>query len=515
MLKMKDLKRIKKNITLHPLMTFLILIIITIVASGLLSLMNVQTTYNSVNNATNEIEIVDVTITSLFSLAGLKYIFSNTVSNFVNFAPLSSLIIILIGIGIMEKSGLLKTFFTLITKYSSKNKVTFFLILFCLISSIGGDLTYVVILPLAALLFKYGKRNPVLGIIASFGALSCGTGLNIFINSIDSSLLTYSNNAALLLDGNYHLGVHSFIFIMLVVTIVMAFVLTAVTEKFIAPRLPKPEYKEEDNANITRRKLKGLVIGLGAGIIYLLFFIYNIIPGLPLSGNLLDYSELNYIDKLFGYNSFFNSGFVFVVTIFFIIMGIFYGLGAKTVKNNRDVCEYFGHSLDGIGSTLVFILFSSVLISVFKKTNMGTFLVALLTNLIGESGMSGIILILSLFLITIVSNIFLPSSIYKWSVMAGTIVPTFMNAGLSPEFAQVIFRAGECVSTCITPLFAYLVIYLGILHQYDDRDRKITLMKSIRYMLPYAGITFCVWIVVIIIWFFTGLPLGIGSSMFI
>ena len=131
-------------------------------------------------------EPVTVSVTSLFSLSGLKYIFTSTVRNFVNFTPLSSLIIILIGIGVMEKSGFLRTAITLLTKRARKNTVTFVIVLASIIASIMGDLAYVVMIPISALIFLYGKRNPTLGIIASFAGLTCGSAISILFTSEDS-----------------------------------------------------------------------------------------------------------------------------------------------------------------------------------------------------------------------------------------------------------------------------------------------------------------------------------------
>ena len=168
-------RNLKDRITLDPIMTLLVLIVLTIVVSGFLSLLGVQVTYNSItDNITFNYTQSLVSIESLFSLSGLKYIFTTTVSNFVSFKPLSSLIIILIGIGVMEKSGFLKTIVTLLTKKAKKKNVTFILVLICILSSIMGDLPFVVMIPLSALIFTYGHRNPYIGIIASYAALSAG-----------------------------------------------------------------------------------------------------------------------------------------------------------------------------------------------------------------------------------------------------------------------------------------------------------------------------------------------------
>ena len=510
-------RNLKDRITLDPIMTLLILIVLTIVISGFLSLLGVQVTYNSVtDNVTFNYTQNLIAVESLFSLSGLKYIFTTTVSNFVSFKPLSSLIIILIGIGVMEKSGFLKTIVTLLTKKAKKKTVTFVLVLICVLSSIMGDLPFVVLIPLSALIFIYGHRNPYIGIIASYAALTAGSGISIFLTSIDSSLMNYTLLGAHVLNRSYTLGTMAFVLIMTVAVILVSLAITFITENIIAPKLPKYDFPLEEMENdftLTKRQLRGLVIAGFAGLLYLLFFIYCIIPGLPLSGALLDYSQEFYIDKLFSVDSFFSTGFVFVVTMFFVILGFFYGIGAKTIRNNKDLCDDLGHSLDGIGKTLVLIFFASTFISIFKRTNIGEVLTAALTNIISIDGIGAFPLIIILFIISAIVTLFLPGSSFKWAIMAGIAVPAFMNVGLSPEFAQVIFRFGESVTMGLTPLATYYVIYLAYLEKYNQDEKPINLFKTLKYQIPYSVAVGVILLSLLIVWYIIGLPLGIGGSI--
>lgn len=508
---MSKMTKLKEKITLHPIMTFCILILSTMILSGLLNLLGVGATYNTVNEG-GTYTPVTVAVESLISLRGIKYIFSSTVANFVAFTPLSTLIIILIGIGIMEKSGFLKTAFTLLTRNVKKTTVTFALVLICMLSSIGGDIGYAVMIPISALLFLHGKRNPIVGIVTAFASLTCGTGISLLFTSVDSSLLTETLKSASVLDANYVLSTFSFVAIMLVATILIAIAITEVTERIVAPRFGKYETKEERKTDINKREKRGLFFGLSAGFIYLLIFIYNIIPGLPFSGNLLDYTQTLYIDKLFSPNSFFSNGFVFLVTILFVIWGLFYGIGAKTIKNNRDFCDDLGHSLDGIGKILVLILFASVLINVFKKSNMGTVLVASFTSLISKSTtLTGIPLIILLFVIVAFVTIFVPTPIAKWTILAGSVVPTMMNGGITPEFTQTIFRFAESATMGLTPLFAYFVIYMSYINKYNQEDKPISVFKTIKYQIPYCFIIGGILLILLIVWFIIGLPIGAGG----
>ena len=469
----------KDKVSLNPIMTLMILIGLAILLSGILALLGI--------GATNPAEGNWVAVESLLSLRGIKYIFQSTVANFASFTPLSMLIIILIGIGIMDKSGFLKTTFSLITRKCQKKTITFVLALICIISSIGGDLAYVVMIPLSALLFYYGRRNPLHGIVISFAALTCGTGLSIFKTSVDSSLDVLTLDAAHILDSSYTLSYLGYFVIMTVAIFVLAAVITYVAEKFSVNDVPKYEFKDEKKEfKLAKRDIRGLIFAGTFGIIYLLIFIYNIIPGLPLSGNLLDYSQKLYIDKLFNPNSFFSQGFVFIVTIWFVILGLFYGLGSRSIKNNNDFCDYLTHSLDGIGRTIILILLSSILINVFKKTNIGTVVTALIGNLISNCKFTGIPLLLMFFFGTAIATILLPNTVNKWTILASTCVPTLMNVGFSPEFIQVIFRFAESMTYGLTPIMAYFVIYLAYMEKYNTSDKPIGIFKILNYQKKYA-----------------------------
>lgn len=507
---MKRIKGIKDRIVLHPIITFCILILITIILSGILTLFNVSATYNSISNSGTYIKEL-VKVENLFSLRGVKFIFSNAVSNFASFTPLSMLIITLFGIGIMDKSGFLDSLFYVLTKNASKKTVTFILSLVCIIASIGGDLSYIVLIPMAALLFKYGKRHPKAGIICAFASLSCGIGINIFMSSIDSTLISYTSQSANLLIKDYNIGTFSYILVMLVAAAVLAYINTAITERIIVPKLGHYDLLEEEEDYLTKKEKRGLLIALFAGFIYLLIFIYNIIPYAPLGGNLLDYSQKLYIDKLFGYNSFFNQGFVFVVTLLFFILGLTYGLSTKSIKNQSDMGEALSYALDKIGKVLVLIFFASSLIFIFKKTNIGLIITSLLTNLINSSGFTGIPLILLLFICSAIATLVLSGSINKWAIMSGSVVPVFMNSGLSAEYATLVFRAGESTTYGLTPIMAYFVIYIAFMGLYNTQDNKDGIFGSIKYIMPYSLATTAMWIVLLLLIYIIHLPLGFGA----
>ena len=509
-------KRIKEHIVLHPVMSFMLLILATIIISFILSIFGFSATYNRINETSLEYVSTTESITSLFNLRGIKYIFANTVSNFANFTVLSQLIIVLLGIGVMEYSGFFKTAVGLLTRHARKNVITYAIVFIGLISSIIGNMPFLALIPLAALIFKYGKRNPNLGIIAAFSSLSCGAGLSIFFTSIDSALSKLTVLSANILDSTYTFKSVALMLIMTVAIIIMSFVLTYITENVIVRKLPKYTFEEEDEKfEITNSQKKGLVLAGIGSVIYLVIIIYNMIPYLPFSGNFLNYSEKLYIDKLFGANSFFADGFVFVITLLFIIWGLLYGIGSKSIKNNREFIDSLGYSLNGVGKTLVFIFASATLISIFKYSNIGNTITAFLTNLVADSGFSGLALVLLLFFASMITTLFVPTSVLKWEIMSSQIAPIFLNAGLSAEFCQTIFRFGESVTIGLTPIFAYFVVYMAYLERYNQDKNYFGLRNAIKYQLPYSIATFVILLVLIIVWYVLSLPLGFGGTVYL
>lgn len=509
---MKKIRR-KEREKMHPLMTYVILSVVVIIISGILGGLDTQSTFYTVNSTNFNLIPETEVINSLFNLSGIKYVFTNTVSNFANFTVLSNLIIILMGIGIMDKSGFLQTAITLTTKKLKKKTVTFIFIFLCVIASLFGDLSYLVFIPLGALLFYYGKRNPAIGIISSFAALSCGSALNVFFTSSDSSLLNYTVLAAQTVNNGYTISNLAFFMIMLVAVLAVSYVITIVTENIIVRKLPKYEFEESELEEdiVTKSEEKGMIYACGGALVYLLIFAYNIIPGLPFSGALLDNSQINYIDKLFSVNSFFSNGFVFILTMLFIILGLFYGIGSKSIKNQKDFYDSLGHSLDGIGNVLVMIFFASTFISIFKQTNIGNTFVAVVGNIISSSNFIGLPLVLLIFILVAITTLLVPSSSLKWYMLSSIVVPTMMDAGMTPEFAQIVYRFAETVTMNITPLLAYFIVYLAFLEKYNQGENKIRLFESIKYQWPYTISIALVLIAILVVWYIVGIPLGIDA----
>lgn len=524
-------KKKLKKMKLHPVTSYIIMLVGIILLSFILSGLNISATYNSINPDTNELTKEIITVKNLLSYDGLKTIISNAASNFISFTTLSTLIITLIGVGVAEVTGLIQTFMKKRLVKINPKILTFLLFLIAIFSSIINEVGYALLIPIGALLFLFNGRNPLAGIATAFAGVAFGYSISFFVGAMDISLIEYTTQAANLIDESLYVRMTSNLYIMIASCIILAIVGTIITEKFIVKKFGRYISKTKDDLGQTREieyldlqyeeqkkikeeesEKKGSKYALIAGIIIIVIAIYTIIPGLPLSGMLLDLSEEAYVDQLFGANSYFQDGFTYIMSLFFIITGIAYGIGAKTITSDKDLLHKLGQKLSSLGMLLVMIFFASQFVAIFKESNIGTVIVAGLANLLKALPLSGIILIVVAFIIIAISNLFLTTSLAKWKIISPVLVPMMMQLNMSPQFAQFIFRAAESSTNGITPLLAYFIVYIGYLNIYNkDSDKSFSIKEGIAYMMPYFIGLALTWLIIILIWYIIGLPLGPNS----
>lgn len=510
----KKIKRIK----FHPALVFFVLTIVVMIISSIGGILNIESNYYTVNTVTGDLESQVITINNLFNRTGLQILISSLLPNFINFAPLGTFILGLMGVGVAYKSGFLNTLNKMIAKYLPRKMLTFLVVLLGVLFSMFYDVGYVILIPLAAILFTDLGRHPSAGICAAFAGITFGNGANIVANSLDSSILPYTKSATTILDITYKVNNNGNIIFMIISTILIAYVGTLVTEKIIIPKLGKYNFDEEEiesrKIEPTKTEVKGLIIAIISVIAIIIPLIYCIIPGLPFSGLLLYLKDTNYVDQLFGTNSYFYQGSVFIFSALLMMAGLVYGLRVKTIKNNRDFVDGMNYYLKDLSSLLILIFFAAQFCLIFKQTNLGTFVVSMLTNWISNLQLTGIVLVLVTFFLTLISTLLVPVAATKWAILAPIIVPMFMQSSLTPEFATAVFRAADSSVRGITPLFTYFVILIGFLQIYNKKkDDTITITRAISLMTPYTLAFTVLWLAIVIVFYFLGIPIGIGTSV--
>ena len=507
-----------KRTKFHPALVFLVLTLTVMVISSIGGILNLETNYYTVNTVTGDLESQVVNINNLFNRTGIQYLISNLLSNFMNFAPLGTFILGLMGIGVAYKSGFLNTLNKVIAKIFPRKMLTFLIVLLGVIFSMFYDVGYVILIPMAAILFRDLGRHPSAGICAAFAGITFGSGANIVANSLDSSLLPYTKSATTILDATYKVKSNGNLIFMMVSTLLVAYIGTLITERVIIPKLGKYNFEEEEIENRkqepTKTEMKGLIIAILSVVAILLPIIYCITPGLPFSGLLLYLKDSNYVNQLFGANSYFYKGSVFIFSFLLMLAGLVYGLRVKTFKNNRDFVDGLNYYLKDLSSLLVLIFFAAQFCLIFKQTNLGIFVVASLTNWVGNLQLTGIVLVLITFFLTLVSTFLVPVASTKWAILAPIIVPMFMQSSLTPEFAQAVFRAADSSVKGITPLFTYFVILIGFLQIYNKKKNDpVTISRAISLMTPYTVAFTVLWLAIVIVFYTLGIPIGIATKV--
>ena len=510
----------KREMKLHPALLLFVLTIIIMIVSSVGSILNLETTYYNVNPVSGELETQIVTINNLFNRSGLQYLVSNMLPNFINFAPLGTLILGLMGVGVCYKSGFLNAFFKMIIKDKPKKLFTFLVVFLGVISSMFFEVGYVILIPIAAILFMNLGRHPSSGICAAFAGISFGYGANIVVNGLDNALLTYTQNATKILDQNYTVSLSGNLIFMIVATFLISYLGMVITEKYVVPKLGRYTISEDDGINLeselTKKEKKGVIISVLATVLISLVILYCIIPGLPFSGLFLYLQDTTYVAQLFGENSYFNQGAVLIFAALLAFAGLIYGIRIKTIKTSKDLMDGANYYLKGFSSLLVMIFFAAQFCLIFKETNIGVFIVASLSELLNNLQLTGIVLIIFSFFVVVVSSMFVPVASTKWAILSPIMVPMFMQSSFTPEFAQAVFRTADSSVKGITPLFTYFVILIGFLQIYNSKKKDaISLTDAMGLMLPYSIAFSILWLLILVAFYIIGLPIGLNTGVMI
>jgi aminobenzoyl-glutamate transport protein len=188
----------------------------------------------------------------------------------------------MLGIGIAEQSGLIHTLIKLLVLKSNKRILTFVLVFSGILSNVASDVGYVLLIPLAGVIFIAVGRHPIAGMAAAFAGVSGGFSANIIIGTIDPLLAGLSQEAARIIDPTYVVNPTGNYYFMLVSTFLIAGIGTLVTDKLIEPRLGKftgvIDNQDDFLSKVTKVEKKGLLMAFLVFVFIFGIAAYGIIP---------------------------------------------------------------------------------------------------------------------------------------------------------------------------------------------------------------------------------------------
>ena len=480
----------------HPATLFAILAGAIVVISGIASRLDLQVIHPGTGATIQPV--------NLFSLAGLHRILTGMVDNFTGFAPLGTVLVAMLGIGVMEGSGLIGAALRLLVLSAPQRLLTFVIVFAGVLSNTASEIGYVLLVPLAGIIFLGAGRHPIAGLAAAFAGVSGGYSANLLLGTVDPLLSGLSEEAARIVDPDYRVNPACNYYFMVVSTFVdrRGRDLGDGEDRRAPAGQPTPATRsgESDHA-LTADERRGLWFALAATILFTLVLLWGTVPAdgflrNPETGGLL--------------RSPFLSGIVALIFLGGAMVGIAYGVGAGTIKSDADVVKGMGKSMSTLGTYMVLVFFAAQFVAYFNWSNLGLIVAVKGAETLKASGLGGIPLMLGFVLLSAFINLFMGSASAKWAVMAPVFIPMFMLLGYTPELTQTAYRIGDSTSNIIAPMMSYFALIVAFFERYDKRSGIGTVVAT---MLPYTIMFMAAWAVLLVIWMLLGIPVGPGAGL--
>ncbi len=493
----------------HPALLFLYMSISVVFISALASFLGLAVDDPRPAGSAGRADNGLIEVVSLLNQAGFQRIMTELVKNFVLFAPLGTVLVALLGVGIAEKSGLIEAVMKRLVLGASPKMVTVMVIFAGILSNTAGELGYVVLIPLAALIFQSLGRHPLAGLAAAFAGVSGGYSANLLLGAVDPVLSGITEQAAQLIAPGYEVGPQVNWYFMFASVFVITGLGYWVTQYIVEPKLGESnavnkDLKEELKAQaLTSTQIKALKYSGLSAVLVLVFIALTIVP----SWGILRHIETGQVSG----SPFFKSIVAFIF-IFFAVTGITYGKIVGQFKSSQDIVNAMIYSMSTMSAFLVLVFFSAQFVAYFNWTNLGAIIAVLGAQALQAIELSGPLVIALFIMICASINIFLGSASAQWAVTAPIFVPMLMLLGYSPELIQAAYRIGDSSTNIITPMMSYFGLILAVAERYQPRVGMGTIIAM---MLPYSVVFLIAWTVVLLVWVFAlGLPVGPDAPLF-
>lgn len=497
------------NLLPHPITLFAVFCVAILISSGIAGYFDVAVADPRPEGAAGRAADGMIRVVSLLNAEGLELIVTSLVKNFVGFAPLGTVLVAMLGVAIAEYSGLLSAAMRGLVMGASKRMVTVTVVFAGIVSNTASELGYVVLIPLAAMLFHSLGRHPLAGLAAAFAGVSGGYSANLLIGTVDPLLSGITETAAQMIDPNYTVGPEVNWYFMFVSTFFIAGMGAFVTEKIVEPKLGKysDEEASEDLSQDTMGKLtdvekKGLKMAGVAVVLVSALLAWTIVPA---DGILR--SDAGTVA-----GSPFLKSIVAFIFVFFAIPGFVYGKVVGTMKTDRDVINAMSKSMSSMGMYIVLVFFAAQFVAFFKWTNFGQVFAVAGADFLQSIGLTGPMLFFAFILMCGFINLMIGSASAQWAVTAPIFVPMLMLVGYAPETIQAAYRIGDSTTNIITPMMSYFGLILAVATRYMKNLGIGTLIAT---MLPYSLCFIVGWSVLFYLWVFVfGLPVGPGAATY-
>jgi aminobenzoyl-glutamate transport protein len=447
-------------------------------------------------------------VRNLISVEGARFFFSSFVDNFAGFGVVAVTLVAMAGVGVAEHAGLMGALIRKIVKIAPPKWLTFILVFVGVLSSVATDAGYLILVPLAAAAFMSVGRHPIAGLAAAFAGVGAVFGVNLLITPSDSMLaeitnevLRKSNMAPIEVTQNYYFSIVSSILMAIVVTVVTARITQKRLGVFDASGVATDNADQvvDEGAEARGLKFAGFSLAGFAVVIALLT--------LPPAAPLRDASTGNIIG-----NTPFMASLVFVISLAFMICGMGYGHGARTLQGGNAAVAAITKTFASLGGLLLMFLMIAQFIALFNWTNLPTVAAVSAAELLQKANVPAVVLLLGFIVVIVVLDFILPGLVPKWVIFAPVFIPIFASLDVAPQTLLAAYRVADSPINVLTPLMVYLPFMVTVAQRYR-KDAGIGTIIAL--MVPYTMWILITWVALYVAWFFLGIPWGPGAPVHI
>jgi aminobenzoyl-glutamate transport protein len=480
----------------HPATLFALMAVLVVLLSAIASYFELEAVHPGTGKP-----VVPV---SLLTVSGLHRIMTEMVSNFTSFAPLGTVLVAMLGIAVAEGSGLIAAALKLVVLSAPPRALTVAVVFAGIMSNMGGEVGYVLLIPLAAIMFQSVGRHPLAGMAAAFAGVSGGYSANLLLGTVDPLLAGLSEEAARIIDPAYVVTPAANYYFMATSTLLLTVLGTVISERVVEPRLGRWQGADAGPLTaLTAAERRGLSWAAVATVLLTAVILWGTLPE---AGFLRDPQTRDLL------RSPFMSGIVALIFASGVVVGLAFGVGAGTMKSDGDVVKAMAKSMETLGAYLVLVFFAAQFVAFFNWTNLGLIVAINGAELLRSANLGTIPLLVGFVLVSATINLFMGSASAKWAIMAPVFVPMLMLLGYTPELTQTAYRIGDSTTNIISPMMSYFALIIAFVQRYRDGAGLGTLVAT---MLPYSITFLAGWTLMLILWVLIGLPVGPGAPLYL
>lgn len=463
-----------------------------------------QMSFTTIDPRTGDALVVN----NLLTGSEIANFLASMVSTFTSFAPLGVVLVAMLGVGVAEHSGFINTGLKLMLKVTPAKLLTPSIILISIVSHTATDAGYVLVIPLAGVIFYAMGRHPLAGIAAAFAGVSGGFGANFVPSGLDPLLQSFTQSAAQIIDPTISINPLNNWFFASASSLLIVLMGWYLTDKVIEPRLKNTPVDGDTSGlpsftEIGANEKRSFLIASAAMILGLVLLYVASAP--------IDSPLRTANGELTNFSAPLMQSIVPLIFLLFWIPGAIYGFSVGTFKTSKDMIDAMSKSMQGMSYYIVMAFFCALFVAAFSKSNLGALLAIEGAEILKAMALPSAVTVVGIIFLTAFVNLFVGSSSAKWALIGPIFVPMLMQLNISPDLTQAAYRVGDSSSNIITPLMPYFPLVVVYCQKYVKNTGIGTLMAL---MLPFS-ITFLVgWTLFLLAYWALGLPLGLQASYF-